>query len=186
MFWKKELLFTDDGQKRSQKNHFTLFFTGMVGGWMTLRHKKKMAGRPTKPHLGPVLASQPTSMWPQVLRRYLPGRWGVTAVTPFRPSEGKKAKYSPSTVCRRPPYISTQAKGNRQKNHLRRSCHRGPTLVQLEEKAKQAKNFTFGPALLLVLRRSLLPLFFYAYHAVVVVESTISLSLQQYTFLRIK
>ena len=44
---------------------------------MTLRHKK-MAGRPTKPHLGPVLASQPTSMWPQVLRRYLPGRWGVT------------------------------------------------------------------------------------------------------------
>ena len=36
-----------------------------------------------------------------------------------------------------------------------------------------------------VLRRSLLPLFFYAYHAVVV-ESTISLSLQQYTFLRIK
>ena len=49
------------------------------------------------------------------------------AVTPFRPSEGKKAKYSPSTVCRRPPYISTQAKGNRQKIHLRRSCHRGPT-----------------------------------------------------------
>ena len=131
-------------------------------------------------------ATMPTSLPLQHTQKLAKGRRdGRVDVTPFRPSEGKKAKYSPSTVCRRPPYISTQAKGNRQKNHLRRSCHRGPTLVQLEEKAKQAKNFTFGPALLLVLRRSLLPLFFYAYHAVVV-ESTISLSLQQYTFLRIK
>jgi hypothetical protein len=76
--------------------------------WLSLR--APVPARPgPRPHLTP------------------PSRCSTASVTPFRPSEGKKAKYSPSTVCRRPPYISTQAKGNRQKIHLRRSCHRGPT-----------------------------------------------------------